>query len=100
MLTRRLVLRTRAEQDLAEAARWYEEQATGLGRDLLEEADVVIARVMRFPESHPVRHRQFRRALLRRFPYGVFYAVEADEIVILAVLHLAQDPSAIFGRLD
>ena len=55
---------------------------------------------MRFPESHPVRHRQFRRALLRRFPYGVFYAVEADEIVILAVLHLAQDPSAIFGRLD
>jgi toxin ParE1/3/4 len=100
MSERRLVLRVRAEQDLADAAQWYEEQARGLGRELLEEAGTVFAQIAQFPESHPMRHRHFRRALLRRFPYGIFYAVEADEIVVLAVLHLALDPAAIVGRLE
>jgi toxin ParE1/3/4 len=100
MSARQLVLRVRAEQDLADAARWYEEQARGLGRELLEEADAVFAQIAQFPESKPMRHRHFRRALLQRFPYGIFYVVEADEIVVLAVLHLAQDPAAIAGRLE
>jgi len=59
----------------------------------------VAPKIFHFPESHPVRHRHFRRALLRRCPCGVSYAVEAEDIVILAVMHLAQDPSVIAGRL-
>jgi plasmid stabilization system protein ParE len=34
-----------------------------------------------------------RRALLRRFPYAVYFAVERDVVVILAVLHVSRDPA-------
>lgn len=35
---------------------------------------------------------EVRRALLRRFPYGVFYEVHGSEIVLLACFHSARDP--------
>lgn len=98
-MTRRFALRSRAEEDLAEAALWYEEQMPGLGRDFLGEAGLVFEQIAQFPESYPPRHRRFRRALIRRFPYGVFYSVEPDLIVVLAVVHLAQDPAEIVQRL-
>jgi plasmid stabilization system protein ParE len=34
-----------------------------------------------------------RRGLVRRFPYGVFYVVTDDAIVILAVFHASRDPA-------
>jgi plasmid stabilization system protein ParE len=33
-----------------------------------------------------------RRALLRRFPYGIFFEIERAEIMIYAVFHGARDP--------
>lgn len=99
-MNRSLVLRSQAEEDLAAAALWYEEQLLGLGREFLDEADKVFRQITHFPESHPARHRHFRRALLRRFPFGVFYAVEPDNIVVLTVIHLAQDPTELTRRLD
>jgi plasmid stabilization system protein ParE len=95
-----LVLRRRAEEDLTAAALWYEEQLPGLGREFLDEADRAILQIAHFPDSFPARHRHFRRALLRRFPYGIFYAVEPDLIVVLTVIHLAQDPAELPRRLD
>jgi plasmid stabilization system protein ParE len=35
-----------------------------------------------------------RRMIVSRFPYAVFYRVEADRIVVLAVLHTARDPES------
>ncbi len=99
-MNRSLVLRSQAEEDLTAAALWYEEQLLGLGREFLDEADKVFRQITHFPESHPARHRHFRRALLRRFPFGVFYAVEPDNIVVLTVIHLAQDPTELTRRLD
>ena len=34
-----------------------------------------------------------RRALLPRFPYGLFYAVRGDLVHVLAVLHDVRNPS-------
>ena len=99
-MKRSLVLRSRAEEDLTAAALWYEAQLPGLGREFLDEADQVIRQITHFPDSFPARHHHFRRALLRRFPYGIFYAVEPDMIVVLTVIHLAQDPAELPRRLD
>lgn len=35
-----------------------------------------------------------RRALLRRFPYAVYFAVEESTVVVLTVLHAHRDPAA------
>jgi plasmid stabilization system protein ParE len=41
---------------------------------------------------YPVVFVDLRRALVRRFPYAVFYEVEPERIVVYAVFHCSQDP--------
>jgi len=87
-----LRIRPEAQSDLAEAYRWYSEQAADLGDELLAEVGNVLERIEKFPESYAKVHRDIRRALIRRFPYGVFYRAEPDSIIVLAVLHQARNP--------
>ena len=41
--------------------------------------------------AHAV-HRHVRRALIRRFPYGIYYAVDEELIEVIAVFHAKRDP--------
>lgn len=91
-MTRSIRIRPEAENDLSEAYSWYSGQVQGLGDDFLAEVDSALASVAEFPEKCALIHKQARRSLVRRFPYGVFYIVEPGEIVVLAVMHLARDP--------
>lgn len=91
-MIRSTIIRPAAEQDLAEAHRWYEEQRTGLGADFLLCVEDGLAKIRTAPEAYPIVHRNVRRLLIRRFPYGVFYMVEPTRILILAVLHERRDP--------
>ena len=81
-MTPRLVVRLAAEADIADAALWYEERATGLGTEFLRAVDVTLAEIRRMPERFPVIHLQCRRALLRRFPYAVYFVPSADLISV------------------
>jgi toxin ParE1/3/4 len=54
---------------------------------------LIFRRIQANPNQYPVVHRNVRRALVRRFPYGVFYVVEGQRIVVLAVFHGSRDPS-------
>jgi len=89
-----LRLRPAARDDLDAAARWYEAQEPGLGRQFLAEVRLVFQRIRSNPAVYPARHRGTRRALIRRFPYGVIYLPVSDQgfIVVLAVLHCGRDP--------
>lgn len=87
-----LLVKPEAEADLAEAYDWYEEQRPGLGDDLLLCVEGAIDTARRNPEMFAVVHGEARRALTRRFPYGVFYIVEPERIVVLAIYHSSRDP--------
>ena len=87
-----LIIRPEAERDLAEAHGWYESKIPGLGSDFLLCVDATLYSLQRTPEIYPIVHKNVRRALIRRFPYGVFYLVEKDRIVIIGVLHARRDP--------
>lgn len=89
----RIVLGRRARRETAEAASWYEGESPALGRAFLELVDTVLARVAENPQQFPVVHRDIRRALLKRFPYGVFFRIKPDTIKVVAILHLARHPS-------
>jgi len=90
---RRLVVQPRAREEIAEAHRWYETQRPGLGAEFMSALDAILKRVHREPALHPQVHGHIRRALLRRFPYGVFYAESDDAVLIVAVVHVRQDPA-------
>ena len=57
------------------------------------------ARVCQFPESSPFYSPPFRRMKAKSFPYGFFYTVNGDDIVVEAVVHLRRSPVNIRARL-
>jgi plasmid stabilization system protein ParE len=89
---RSLLIRLEAERDLESGLAWYHEQRPGLGHKFISAFEQAVSGILRFPDSHPCVHGNVRRCLLRRFPYGVFYMVEADCIIVLAVMHASRDP--------
>jgi len=91
-MTPRLVVRPAAEADITDAALWYEARASGLGADFLRVVDVALAEIQRMPERFPVVQMQCRRALLRRFPYGIYFVATAELISVVACMHARRDP--------
>jgi plasmid stabilization system protein ParE len=91
-MSRRLVLRQDAENELAEAVDWYEGQSGGLGGDFLAEFDAALARLIESPFQYQIIEDDIRRAPLRRFPYGILYVVTDDELLILNCFHGHRDP--------
>ncbi len=85
-------LRREAEEDLSAAAAWYETQRAGLGKAFLDEVLTAVERLERQPLAYPKVYKHVRRALLRRFPFAIYYLLEADVIVILGVLHGRRHP--------
>lgn len=82
-----LLVRAQAERDMEAAKEWYDEKRIGLGDEFLDEIASAIRRLESNPEARPLYFRQFRRILLRRFPYKVFYQIIGNRIVIFRVLH-------------
>ena len=88
-----VIVRAEAEADLAEAYQWYEQQVRDLGGEFLLCVDAVMASIERNPQLYPVVYKGIiRRALMRRFPYGMFF-VEGEQIVsTIAVAHAKRNP--------
>ena len=89
----KLILRSAAKADVAEAVRWYEGQRRGLGQELRVELRACLALVEENPFLHAALLEEVRRAPLRRFPYGVYYFVQASTVEVLAILHNAREPA-------
>ncbi len=87
-MTYDLVIRGRAKADVRRAARWYERQREGLGREFVAEVDAALTRIEANPEQYQVRYREIRHAIVRRFPYGVFYRICGSQIIVSALVHL------------
>jgi hypothetical protein len=64
----RLLLTLEADQDIAEAYIWYESQRIGLGEEFLRSVEAALDIIRRLPKLRAPVHRNYRRALLRRFP--------------------------------
>jgi hypothetical protein len=69
----RFRIRKPAEADIDTAFAWYESQREGLGLEFLTAVEATLALIQRSPDQFPRVHRDVRRALVRRFPYAVFY---------------------------
>ena len=91
-MRRRLVVRTEAEDDITDAAEWYDSREPGLGLQLITEVHSAVTRALSNPESFTRvrRNPTVRRVLTRRFPYRVFFISRTDAIVVFAVLHAAR----------
>ena len=82
-----------AREELVDAQDWYEREANGLGRRFRQAIDALVERMSENPRQFPIVYRNIRRALLRRFPYSLFFVVEGDASIVIACFHASRDPS-------
>jgi toxin ParE1/3/4 len=88
-----------ADAELAEARVWYRSQREGLDVELMLRIDEALERIIENPNAFPVVHRQLRRAIVRQFPFAIFYESDENEIVVFAVFHARRNPKRIRSRL-
>jgi plasmid stabilization system protein ParE len=87
-----VVYKPAAETEIDDAFATYEEQRRGLGIEFLDE----LARIEGHLRANPALYQRIdgdlRRAVMRRFPYGIFYVIDQGQVNVLACLHLHRDP--------
>lgn len=96
---RRIRISEEALEDLADGFRFYEAQDQGLGDYFTACLRGDIESLRLYAGIHRIVYKDYHRLLSRVFPFGVFYTVEKDEVMIWAVLDLRHDPSWINARL-
>ena len=94
----RVIFHPEAEAEFLSAARFYEAHTPGLGFDYIVEVRRAARTLAKNPELGHRFSRRLRRFLVRRFPYGLLYRVESDQIFIVAVAHLRRRPGYWRGR--
>ena len=81
-----------AETELQEAIDFYEAAENGLGARFLDEVEAAVARILAHPAAWAPMSVRTRRCRTHRFPFGLFYQIKIDEILIVSVMDLRRDP--------
>ena len=101
-----MILRVLAEarREAVEAAVWYDRQRSGLGDQLLGEIERALERIEIAPERFAIWEpydgaEEFRRCLLKRFPYVVIFEHRPEEVLVVAISHVRRRPNYWLDRL-
>jgi len=88
-----------AEMEMFEAELWYGQQRKGLDEEFIQSIKDSIHRLHENPTMYPIVYRSLRRALVRKFPYAVYYTTDKSTIHIVAIFHTKRNPQSWKTRL-
>src|SRR5438552_12684115 len=89
-MIRRLIVRPEAEAELLDAAQRYQRQREGLGVEFLSALDLTFDAIRQRPTWFPFAHADVRRALVKRFPYAVYFLLDSRKVTVVAIRHTAR----------
>lgn len=89
-----LKISEQAALETHESYLWYQERQEGLGEKFLNALDELYVAINNRPESFPIYTDNFRRALLGKFPFLIFYKIYQDRIVVFSVFHASREPDS------
>ena len=84
-MTRQVVFRPEAEDEVLEAREWYETRRPGLGKEFAQAVDEMVSRISENPLAYQRAYKETRRIVLSRFPYALYYRLAGEDIVVQAV---------------
>lgn len=87
-----------ARDEYREAAEHYLNESPRMAAAFVDQIEATIGRVRDNPTTWRILEHDVRRCLVRRFPFGVYYTVDKDEVVIWAIMHLHRRPGYWQGR--
>jgi len=91
-MNNKIVFRVRFSKQLLPCYQWYEEKLLGLGEEFLLAVEECANSIGRNPYLFQIKYKNIRMALVERFPYGIFYFVENNKIIVLSIFHLSRNP--------
>ena len=83
------------EEDVISGYSWYEDKARGLGEEFLRIFYAAANNLSRNPFLYQKVYGDFRRLLLRRFPYAIYFLIKENEIIVFGLFHCARNPRTI-----
>ena len=95
----KIVIQSSALADLAGGFDFYEQIEPGLGGYFLDSLYSDIDSLQLYAGIHIIHFGKYHRLLSKRFPYGIYYQVEENAVLVRAVLDLRRDPEWIKRRL-
>ena len=85
--------------DMAEAADWYDDQLAGLGTRFMDSFYAALPEMTGNPLIYRPVYREFRRILLKPFPYAAYFRLVGDVTVVVLVFHTARSPDNLVSTL-
>jgi hypothetical protein len=98
-MTYTLRFRPEVEEDAISGYLWYEKKAIGLGEEFLVQFNEYSSDIHREPLVYRKTYGEFRRRLLKKFPYAIYFQIEEFNVIVFGLFHCARDPRKIFGSL-
>ncbi len=93
MKREKLIYHPKVKEELQEASIYYESSKEGLGSVFSAAVESAIHRISLYPYLGRKISNTFRRVLIDKFPYGIIYVTESEEIYIIAIMHLKRKPN-------
>ena len=94
-----LSFRLEVEDDAVSNYVWYKKKAVGLGEEFLRVFYACAREILRNPLLHQKVYKDFRRRLLKRFPYAIYFRIERRQVVIFGLFHCARSPAILKKEL-
>ena len=89
-----------AQQELIAIAVWYDGRRAGLGDEFVDAVSAKVVDIYKAPERFPIVHDDIRQAILRRFPYVVYFRLAGKRVLVVSVFHAHLDTESLWARLD
>ncbi|RVT40636.1 type II toxin-antitoxin system RelE/ParE family toxin [Rheinheimera sediminis] len=93
-MTAKLLIRAAAKQDIQDAFHYYQSCLPNLGHEFLLCVDAQLHAIQRMPKRYRLVYKVIRRAVVRRFPYCIYFIETEQAISIIAVLHARRAPDS------
>lgn len=93
IMTYKLILKSNAHKDLAEAIEYYQSKRKGLGLRFLKCVQKFFDRLKKNPHHYPLKSNNFREAYIQKFPYVIIYEIIDREIIVFSVFNTHQNPT-------
>ena len=86
-MTRRIILSPGARSDIQSSVRWYARKSIDHSFRFKVETRTTLRRIAQHPYAFPLVNALVRRALMKMFPYSIYFTVNEDSVFVIAVLH-------------
>ena len=85
--------------DIEEIVLWYEEQREGLSYDFELCLEAGLSEIIRTPTAYQKRYRNVKVLFISRFPYGIHYVINPENIIVIGIFHTSRSPKNWSKRL-